>query len=50
VDNLFDRDPGRFNAVFIEGNPASSNAARGSSVVGQDTFGRRFYVAVKVAL
>jgi outer membrane receptor protein involved in Fe transport len=50
VDNLFDKDPGRFGATRIEGNPAASNNALGSSVVGQDTFGRRFNVAVKVAL
>ncbi len=31
-------------------NAAASNNALGSSVVGQDTFGRRFYVAVKISL
>ena len=50
IDNLLDKDPGRFNATLVPGNPAASNNALGSSVVGQDTFGRRFYVAVKVAL
>ncbi|MDQ2639223.1 MAG: TonB-dependent receptor [Pseudomonadota bacterium] len=50
IDNLLDRDPNRFNVTLVPGNPAASNNARGSSVVGQDTFGRRFYVAVKVAL
>lgn len=50
IDNLLDRDPGRFNVTRVEGNPAASNNAYGSSVVGQDTFGRRYYVAVRVAL
>lgn len=50
IDNLMDKDPGVFNAVSIAGNPAASNNALGSSVVGQDTFGRRFYVALKVSL
>jgi iron complex outermembrane recepter protein len=55
VDNLMNKDPGVFGATRVlnaDGtvNTAASNNARGSSVVGQDTFGRRFYVAVKVAL
>jgi basic membrane lipoprotein Med (substrate-binding protein (PBP1-ABC) superfamily) len=55
IDNLLDKDPGVFgantgvgaNGVF---NAAAKNNALGSSVVGQDTFGRRFFVALKVSL
>ncbi|MET0280743.1 MAG: TonB-dependent receptor [Steroidobacteraceae bacterium] len=50
IDNLMDKDPGVFNATFIQGDAAASNNALGSSVVGQDTFGRRFYLALKVSL
>ena len=55
IDNLLDKDPGVFGATRVlnpDGsvNTAASNNALGSSVVGQDTFGRRFYVAVKVSL
>jgi len=50
IDNLLDRDPGRFGAVSVEGNPAASNNAYGTSVVGQDTFGRRYFVALQVTL
>jgi iron complex outermembrane receptor protein len=50
IDNLLDRDPNRFGVTIVPGNPAASNNAYGSSVVGQDTFGRRFYVAVRVTL
>jgi outer membrane receptor protein involved in Fe transport len=55
IDNLLNKDPGVFGASRVlntDGtvNTAASNNALGSSVVGQDTFGRRFYVAVKVSL
>jgi outer membrane receptor protein involved in Fe transport len=50
VDNLLDKDPGVFGATIVSGNPAASNNALGTSSGGQDTFGRRFFVAVKVAL
>jgi outer membrane receptor protein involved in Fe transport len=55
IDNLLDKDPGVFGATRVlnqDGtvNTAASNNALGSSVIGQDTFGRRFYVAVKVSL
>jgi outer membrane receptor protein involved in Fe transport len=55
IDNLLDKDPGIFGATRVlntDGsvNTAASNNALGSSVIGQDTFGRRFYVAVKLSL
>lgn len=55
IDNLLDKDPGISGATRVlntDGsvNTAASNNARGSSVIGQDTFGRRFYVALKVSL
>ncbi len=55
IDNLMDKDPGIFGAIRVlntDGsvNVAQSNNAKGSSVVGQDTFGRRFYLALKVSL
>jgi outer membrane receptor protein involved in Fe transport len=63
IDNLLDKDPGVFNATRVvctavgpgctavgAVNTAASNNALGSSVVGQDTFGRRYFLAVKVSL
>ena len=55
IDNLLDKDPGVFGAtkaLNADGsvNTAASNNALGSSVVGQDTFGRRFYLGVTVSL
>jgi outer membrane receptor protein involved in Fe transport len=55
IDNLLDKDPGIFGATRVlntDGsvNTAASSNALGSSVVGQDTFGRRFYMALKISL
>ncbi len=55
IDNLLDKDPGIFGATRVlntDGsvNFAASNNALGSSVVGQDTFGRRFFMALKISL
>lgn len=54
IDNLLDKDPGVFGATRVlnpDGtvNTAASNNALGTSVTGQDTFGRRFYLAVKAS-
>jgi iron complex outermembrane receptor protein len=50
IDNLLNSDPEIFGATFVQGNPAASNNALGTSAPVHDTFGRRFYVAVKVSL
>lgn len=50
IDNLFDADPEVFGATIVPGNPAASNNALGTSSGGHDTFGRRFWVGLKVSL
>jgi outer membrane receptor protein involved in Fe transport len=50
VDNLLNADPEVFGALYVDGNPAASNNALGTSSGGHDTFGRRFFVALKVKL
>ncbi len=55
IDNLLDKDPGIFGATRAL-NPdgsvdvTTSNNALGTAVPGEDTFGRRFYAAVRVNL
>jgi len=49
VDNLLDADPEVVGAVHNTANPSLSNNALGSTNANYDTFGRRFYIAVKAS-
>ena len=50
IDNLFDADPEIVGATVNEDVPGESNNALGSSFSSHDTFGRRFFVGMKVSL
>ena len=50
IDNLFDAEPEVFGAAFSAANPISNNNAVGSSFSAHDTFGRRFFLGLKVQL
>lgn len=50
IDNLLNADPEVVGATFDEDSPSTSNNALGSSFSSHDTFGRRFYIGVRVTL
>lgn len=50
VDNLFNIDPEVVGATQNEADPSQSNNALGSSFSSHDTFGRRFYVGLRISL
>lgn len=50
IDNLFDADPEVVGRQVNVSDPTESNNALGSSFSAHDTFGRRFFVGMKVSL
>jgi outer membrane receptor protein involved in Fe transport len=49
IDNLLDAEPEVFGAVYVPDSPEDSNNAKGSTNLVHDSFGRRFYLGLKMS-